>query len=378
MSSDAIQSLLRTAYAKTVQVPYSTAIIAKKSASIFQKPLTINRVGFAYNARPDVSSLSSSSVALEYDEIETIEAIRNALRSLGLEVELMPVNQNFIEFLKTHPVDFVFNIAEGIRGESRESHIPAILEMLGIPYSGSGVLTQALTLSKGRTKEILGYYHIPTPKYQLFRTPNDHLAPFLKFPLIVKPDAQGSSAGIINDSVVHDMDALRIQVRRILNEFGDPVLIEEYLPGKEFTVGIIGNDPPIVLPIIEVSFNHLPPGFAKIDSYESKWSFDVPGMGVNPLTCPAKISRRLQRRIEKIALDAYRVLDCVDFCRMDIRLNKFGVPNILEINALPGLNPNPEFHSRFPYACEAAGLTYNEMILTILNAALKRYRLVEE
>jgi len=377
MSSDAIQSLLRTAYTKTVQVPYSTAIIAKRTASIFQKPLGINRIGFAYNARPDVNTPSSSSVALEYDEIETIEAIRNALGSLGLEVELMPVNQDFIEYLKTHPVDFVFNIAEGIRGESRESHIPAILEMLGIPYTGSGVLTQALTLSKYRTKEILGYYHIPTPKYQIFRNTNDPLASYMKFPLIVKPDAQGSSAGIINDSVVHDIDALRIQVRRILQEFGDPVLIEEYLPGKEFTVGIIGNDPPMVLPIIEVSFNHLPPGFAKIDSYESKWTIDVPGMGVNPLTCPAKISRRLQRRIEKIALDTYRVLDCEDFCRMDIRLNKFGVPNVLEINALPGLNPNPDFHSRFPYACEVAGLTYNEIILTILNAALKRYRIVE-
>lgn len=378
MSSDALQSLLRTAYAKTVQIPYSTATIAKRTASIFQKPLAINRIGFAYNARPDVNTPASSSVALEYDEIETIEAIQNAISSLGAEVELIPVDHDFIESLRSHRIDFVFNIAEGLRGESRESHIPAILEMFGIPYSGSGVLTQAITLSKSRTKEILGYYHIPTPKYQLFRTSTDHLSPSLKFPLIIKPDAQGSSAGITNDSVVHNTDTLRVQVRRVLNEFGSPVLVEEYLPGKEFTVGIIGNDPPIVLPIIEVSFNHLPPGFAKIDSYESKWTYDVPGLGVNPLTCPAKISRRLQRQIENIALETYRVLDCVDFCRMDLRLNKHGVPNVLEINALPGLNPNPEIHSRFPYACEAAGLTYNEMILTILNAALKRYRFVEE
>lgn len=377
MSSDATQSLLRMAYSKTAQIPYSSVILARNTASFFQKPIGINRIGFAYNARPDVNTPSSNSVALEYDEIETIEAIHAALISAGLEVELLPVNQDFFESLKTHPVDFVFNIAEGIRGESRESHIPAIMEMYGIPYTGSGVLTQALTLSKSRTKEILGYNRIPTPKYQLFRSATDLLDSQMKFPLIVKPDAQGSSAGIINDSVVHNIQNLRTQVKRILKEFGSPVLVEEYCPGKEFTVGIIGNDPPIVLPVIEVNFDHLPSGYAKIDSYESKWKFDVPGMGVVPLTCPAKISRRLQRKIIKIALDTYRVLDCVDFCRMDIRVDKRGAPNVLEINALPGLNPNPDFHSRFPYACEVAGLSYKDMILNILHAALKRYRIVE-
>jgi D-alanine-D-alanine ligase len=203
------------------------------------------------------------------------------------------------------------------------------------------------------------------------------LASKLKFPLIVKPDAQGSSAGIINDSVVFDIHNLHKQVSRVFHEFGAPVLVEEYYSGREFTVGIIGNDPPVVLPIIEVNFNHLPTGYAKIDSYESKWIYDVSGMGVAPLNCPAKISRRLQEEIIKIALDTYRVLDCVDFCRMDIRLNRRGMPSVLEINALPGLNPNPDFHSRFPYACEVAGLSFREMILTILLAALKRYRLVE-
>ncbi|MBN2154853.1 MAG: D-alanine--D-alanine ligase [Candidatus Lokiarchaeota archaeon] len=377
MSFDALQSPSRTTYSKTVHVPHSTSIFTSKTESVFQKPLGINCIGFAYNARPDVSTPLSNSVALEYDEAETIEAIQSALNSWGFEVELLPVNCDFIEALKTRSVDFVFNIAEGIRGESRESHIPAILEMLGIPYTGSGVLTQALTLSKSRTKEILGFYHIPTPRYQVFRAPSDLLGPLMKFPLIIKPDAQGSSAGITNRSVVHSLDELRAQTHWVFQEFGAPVLVEEFLPGKEFTVGILGNDPPLVLPIIEVNFNHLPPGYAKIDSYESKWTYDVPGQGATPLTCPANISEKLRQEIERIALKTYKALDCVDLCRMDIRLSKRGVPNVLEINALPGLNPNPEFHSRFPYACEVAGLSYSQMIKMILYSALKRYNLVQ-
>ncbi len=133
------------------------------------------RIGIAYNSRPNGDTPTSNSTTLEYDEEETIEAIRDVLISEGYTVELLHADQDFVERLKNAKVDFVFNIAEGIRGESRESHIPAILEMLGIPYSGSGVLTQAITLSKSRSKEILGYYHIPTPKYQLFKKSTEPL-----------------------------------------------------------------------------------------------------------------------------------------------------------------------------------------------------------
>ncbi|TFG19394.1 MAG: D-alanine--D-alanine ligase [Promethearchaeota archaeon] len=366
----------RTEVTKEVQFSPNYTNLYKYFPISSMKPIGINRIGFTYNIRPESSTPSSDSVALEYDELETIEAIHSALSSAGYEVELMPLDLDFAQHFKSKTVDFVFNIAEGLRGESRESHIPAFLEMHGVPYSGSGVLTQALTLSKSRTKEILVYYKIPTPKYQLFRTGREKLKSNLAFPLIVKPDSQGSSAGIINDSVVHTQSAMYTQIERVIHEFGSPVLVEQFLPGREFTVGILGNDPAITLPIIEVNFDHLPPEFAKIDSYESKWTYDVPGVNANPLKCPADIPIKLQNQIVKIALKTYKALNCFDFCRIDVRVDHLGQPHVLELNALPGLNPNPEIHSRFPLACEVAGLSYNDMILTILNIALKRNRLI--
>ncbi len=376
MQENKIQSFLSSTSSKNLSVPHLSALNKENSVAIFPKITNIKRIGFVFNARPDENMPSSDSLTLEYDEVDTIEGIKSALESGGFDVELLPGNHDIIEVLKIHPVDFVFNIAEGLRGESRESHIPAILEMLGIPYTGSGVLTQALTLSKSRTKEILGYYRIPTPKYQVFRRSQERLASQMKFPLIVKPDAQGSSAGITNDSVVYSSKTLKRQVHRTLHEFGEPVLVEEYLTGREFTVGLIGNNPPFILPIIEVNFNHLPPDFAKIDSYESKWMYDQPGNGVNPLICPANITQTLRKSMERLALKTFKALNCVDLCRIDIRLDRHGNPNILEVNALPGLNPNPEFHSRFPYASNVAGISYNDMILFILYAALRRYNLI--
>ncbi|WP_371805481.1 D-alanine--D-alanine ligase [Candidatus Lokiarchaeum ossiferum] len=350
---------------ETMSENYSISLKKKK----FYK-----NIGLVYNQRPNDSLLDSDDLALEYDEPETIDAIKKSIESAGYNVFLLEADQNFSEKIKLQQIDFVFNIAEGIQGESRESHIPAILEMMGIPYSGSGVLTQAITLSKTRTKEILDYYNIPTANFQKFYDLNQKLNSKLKFPLIIKPDAEGSSVGITNDSVVHNNKELYQQIDFVLNRFSGPVLVEEFCPGREFTVGILGNNPPTILPIIEVTFNHLPKNVEKIDSYESKWIFDVPGMKVDPLVCPAPMSIKLFEKIKKIALETYFILGCVDFCRMDIRLDKNGNPKVLEINALPGINPNPSFHSRFPYACSKAGIQYKDMVLEILHSGMERYQ----
>ena len=375
MESETIPPNTSTDFMHSVLSPLKKCDPLFTSLLTVSKPPTITRIGFVFNARPDANMPTSDSVSLEYDEVETIHAIRFALEQGGFKVFLLEADNDFIEKVKASNIDFVFNIAEGIRGESRESHIPAILEMFGIPYTGSGVFTQALTLSKSRTKEILDYYKIHTARYQKFYAPKEKLNSNLKFPLIVKPDAEGSSVGITNASVVHSEKELRTQVEYILQTYTGPALVEEFCPGREFTVGVIGNSPPLVLPIIEVSFDHLPSSFEKIDSYESKWTYDTPELAADPLTCPAKISPKLQKSIEEIALKTYSVLGCVDLCRIDIRLNKKGIPTVLEVNALPGLNPNPEFHSRFPFACSVAGLSFDEMILAILHAGIKRYRL---
>ncbi len=331
-------------------------------------------IGLSFNAKKNNSSKFGDKYA-EFDDIKTIHSIKSAIESAGHQVILLEANKTFIKKVTRKKIDLVFNIAEGIEGKSRESHVPSILEMLQIPYTGSGVLTQALTLDKRRTKEILSYHKIPNAKFQLIDKNKFILNKNLKFPLIVKPNSEGSSKGITNNSLVQNKKELNKQVKKILNDYSQEALIEEYLPGREFTVGMIGNQKPKVLPIVEINFNHLPPEIHKFDSYEAKWIYDNPNSNEDPLICPAKINKKLKKEIENICLQTYKILDCLDFCRIDLRLDCKGKPNIIEVNALPGLIPDPKENSRFPRSCFTQGLTYNQIILSILDSAIKRYNL---
>ncbi|MBN1501970.1 KamA family radical SAM protein [Candidatus Woesearchaeota archaeon] len=308
----------------------------------------------------------------EFDEITVPQAIKQALEKQGHYAELVEADEDFYEKMKAGNYDFVFNIAEGLHGESRESQIPAILEMLKIPYTGSGILTQAVTLDKKRTKEILLYHGIATPKYQLFAHWNQKIDSNLSFPLIVKPNAEGSSKGIKNNSLVFNEEELKERVRTVIKDYKQPALAEEFLEGREFTVGIIGNNPPRVLPIVEITFDYLPEGIQKFDSYEVKWYWDNPNNPIDPIVCPAKITRDLERKIKNTALKAYAALGCVDLCRMDLRLDNRGTPNVIDVNALPGLMPDPKENSRFPKSCFTAGMSYDEIINTVFNEAVKR------
>jgi len=334
-------------------------------------------IGLAYNLKRESGKNERFDKYAEFDDIETINAIQKALESGGYAVELLEADYDFFMNIKKSNVDFVFNIAEGYSGESRESHVPAILEMLNIPYSGSGVLTQAITLNKNRKKEILNTYGIPTPKYQVFTNAHQKRNPNLNFPLIVKPNSEGSSVGINNSSLVCDTKALNKQVSFVLKNYSQQVLVEEFCSGREFTVSLLGNHKPTVLPIVEITYDYLPDNINKFDSYEVKWIYDNPNSQIDPLVCPAKINFKLQKKIEKNALKTYETLGCVDFCRIDIRLDSLGIPNIIDVNALPGLIPDPKQNSRFPRACYEAGMSYNDMILEILGSALKRYNLID-
>ncbi len=335
----------------------------------------VRKIGIALNLKKSLNEKDRFDKYAEFDDLETANAIRLALENTGYEVVLLEADNDFIFSLKESNVDFVFNIAEGIHGESRESHVPAILEMFNIPYSGSGVLTQAITLNKSRKKEILDYYNIRTPKWQVFKSTNQKLKPDMRFPLIVKPDAEGSSIGITNESLVFDIVSLKKQVRKVLKDYDQPALVEEFVTGREFTVSLLGN-PPKVLPIVEVNFNHLPDGIHRFDSWEAKWIFDNPDSPVDPIICPADLKPKLKAQIEKVAKQTFDKLGCVDLARIDIRLDSDGNPHILDVNALPGLMPDPKMNSRFPKSCYAAGMTYDQIIQTILNSALKRYNLL--
>ena len=311
----------------------------------------------------------------EWDTEETILAVKRALE-LHHHVNLIEANEeSYHELLHLKP-DIVFNIAEGFRGPSRESQIPAMLEMLGIPYTGSDPLTLGICLDKSRAKEILSFYKILTPPFVVINDLQQLSEVRMPLPGIVKPLHEGSSKGIYNASVVHTEMELHQQIQKVIGEYHEPALVEKFLTGREFTVAMIGNDPDVhILPIVEIRFDSLPEGVNPIYSYEAKWIWDTIENPIDVHECPARISSELRKEIEAVCIKTYRVLRCRDWCRIDIRLDEQDHPNVLELNPLPGILPNPEEHSCFPQAARAAGMDYNAMINAVLNAGIMRYNL---
>ncbi len=290
---------------------------------------------------------------------------------------MIEADENAFEKFKKLRPDLVFNVAECANGISREAQIPAMLDMLQIPYTGSDPLTLATCLDKARTKEVLSYYKIPTAKFLLVETISDLNDFDLRFPVIVKPVAEGSGKGIFNSSILHSSDKLTEYLTNNLQTYNQPFLVEEFLPGREFTVAIIGNgEDTEVLPIVEINLSELPKELAPIYSYEAKWIVDTRDNPLNIFSCPAQIDIELQKKIKNIALKTYKVLRCRDWSRIDIRLDANGEPNIIEINPLPGILPDPKDNSCFPKAARTSGLSYEEMINKVLFTAARRYSLV--
>ena len=312
----------------------------------------------------------------EWDTWETINALREAIEVYH-EVILIEANDDAFEKFKEAKPDIVFNIAEGMNGSSRESQIPSMLDMLNIPYLGSDALTLGICLDKARTKEILSYYKIPNAKFLVvdkYQPLSNHS---FEFPLIVKPVSEGSSKGIFSSSLVKNYDELNNEIQRVLNEYNQPALIEEYLPGREFTVAVLGNgNEAEVFPIIEVVYDKFPSGVEHLYSYEAKWILDTKEKDFDVFECPANVDEKLKTQIANTVLKTYEKLRCRDWSRVDVRLNKNGIPNIIEINPLPGIMPDPTENSSFPKAARAAGISYNELIQAALYAACKRYSLL--
>lgn len=336
-------------------------------------------VAFVYNVRHKKPSLTDAQAMAEaeYDEPTTINGIAQAMRKLGHEVYRIEANEEAYEKLRKlrSKIDIVFNTSEGLNFQDREAQIPAMLENLKLPYVGSKPLTQALCLNKAYTKKILVYHQIPTPKFQVFYGPNEKLARRLSFPLIVKPVAEGSSKGIFNDSLVKDEVELYKKVGEVIEKFQQPALVEEFVDGREFTISIIGNNPAEVLPPVEINFSKLPKHIVPMDSYEVKWFFDTPKNEYETINCPAQMDYKLFTQIKKICLKTKKTLDVLDWCRIDVRLDKKGVPHVLDINQIPGIIPDPQEHSRFPLAARAAGYTYEEMMHKIIKSACDRYNI---
>jgi len=335
------------------------------------------KVGLTYNLKrqPRADEGLPEDFFAEFDDEETVDAIAKALRKGGSKVTKIEADEKAYSKLKRLEPDIVFNIAEGLRGESRESHIPSMLEMLGTPYTGSGPLTLAIALDKALTHQFLGVNGVPSPLFQVLTKDVEKLNKRFRFPLVVKPLAEGSSKGIRSSSLVRDEQTLRRQVSWVVETYSQPAIVEEFLPGREFTVGLIGNDEPTVLPVVEILLSKLPSGVSPLYSYEAKWIWDVPEKPLDIFHCPADIPLKLKKEIERIAIKTSKVLNCRDLCRIDMRLDENGKPRVMEVNPLPGLIPNPEAHSCLPEAARASGFTYDQLICTILWHALKRYNL---
>ena len=344
-------------------------------------------VGFAYNIKPEsVPAGTPDDFFAEFDTADTINGIKSALEAYGNKVFMIEADEKAYQKLQEHKddLDIVFNFAEGMRGDSREAHIPAMCEMLNIPYTGSKVLTMAITLDKARTKEVLIHHGVPTARFKVLRSEDDlKSVSDLRYPLFIKPVQEGSSKGITNNSYISNSEELAVRTKEMLRRYKQPVLVEEFLQGKEFTVGVMGNEDPVVLPIVEVNFDYLPDYLNKVDSYEVKWLYDSPEFlkehpDVEPVICPARISKSLENEIKVVVLAAYRALDIKDWCRVDIRLDSQGHPNIIEVNAIAGLLPDPKDNSRFPKAASAQGMSFEELVNSVVYFGAKRYNLHEK
>lgn len=354
------------------------------------------RIGFAYNQKPVLPApkkagdsavpaldKASASRALrpdlpqpdlyaEWDEPETIEAVAAALEGVG-EVIRLEADKNFPRRVMEAKPDFVFNIAEGLYGVNRESHVPSICEFLGIPYHASDPLSLALTLHKGRAKEIMAYYGVPTAPFVVANTRADARNVNLPFPLFAKPAMEGSGKGITEKSLCTNRAKLVQEVGDLLDTYQEPVLIESWLPGQEFTVPIMGNGKEArCLPLVGMRWEALPLGAKPIYGYEAKWLWDTPEHPLDLFECPADVSKELARDVRSAAISAYRVLGCRDWCRVDVRCDAAGRPMVVELNPLPGILPNPQDNSCFPKAARAAGMSYDGLIQTVADIAWRR------
>ncbi|MGK3973971.1 ATP-grasp domain-containing protein [Sorangium sp. So ce118] len=334
------------------------------------------RVGFTYNMKRGEAAAADGGAAgkagssavydseAEFDSPRTIQAIANAIESYGHTVVPLEATPDLPRALTAAGVDVVFNIAEGLRGRGREAQVPALCELLGIPYSGSDATTLSLALDKGLTKQILRAAGIETAEWQVVTTGREKLKPF-RYPVIVKPNAEGTSKGITSASVVKDEAAARAAAKQLVDRYHQPALIEEYITGRELTVGLLGERRPKVLPPMEVVF--VDPPTYPVYGYEEKQT-DTPRVRFQ---CPAQLTPSELRRVEKVVRDTFAALACRDVARVDLRMTKDGRVYVIEINPLPGLTPD---FSDLCVIAKVAGMDYRSLIGEIMAGCLKRHR----
>jgi len=320
----------------------------------------------AYEPRPTAAGerLSEESVA------DMAQQAQDAVRTLGIGTTLVPLQRSLLNFLgrvrELNP-DALINLCEGYYGRPQwESNVAGIFELLGLTFTGNAAKTLAICQDKFRAKAVLRAAGLPTAPAQLMLKGDEPLE--LKFPLIIKPNSEDASLGIYPDSVVRDEESLRRQVRRTLDSYGQPVLVEAFINGREFNVSVMENDAVTPLPVSEIDFSAMPKDMPRILGYEAKWFEDDPLYQKTPPVCPAPIDDELRVKLQDLAALAFRTMGCRDYSRVDFRMDAKGRPFILEVN------PNPDISTNAGYAraLKAAGIEYAAFWGTMIENALKR------
>jgi D-alanine-D-alanine ligase len=322
----------------------------------------------------------------DFDHIETIDAIRAALETDGHQTIFLQADKTLPFTLQEQKPDICFNIAEGLGGDAREAQIPALLEMLQIPYTGSRVLTNGISLDKTLTKRIWRDRRLPVAPFQEFNTGDEPLRTDLEFPLFVKPAREGTGMGVDMNAIVKNEKELRERAEYIINTYQQPALVETFLPGREFTVGILGRSDAKLysrhpewyekdgfhrFPILELDMaSSVTP---MVYSQEAK-SKDVGEEGAPGYFCPAELEPELEKKLKYYALRAHLLLNALDVSRTDIRLDAQGNPRVMEINTLPGLTHD---YSDLCLQSKAEGIRYEDLILEILYLGASRWNMVE-
>ena len=311
---------------------------------------------------------------VEYDPLHTIELIKHGIKATGHEYVFVEADENFTENIKKAKPDLVFNRAEGLRGDSRESHVPAILEMLDIPYVGSNVLTTAIGLNKAWTKKVLLYHGISTPNFFVCQSLKQAQEISGGFPYILKPNEEGSSIGITEENLVHDKTQLHTKLEQMIGEYQQPILVEQFIEGREFSTGLLGRprQDPEVLSILEIDFSKFPE-VGGVYGQRAKTVLD----SLDHYICPAQLPEKLKNMLERLSVDIWYVLEAKDFARIDFRMNREGKLFFLEINPLPGMDFDTEENdlSFYPYMAMKSGYSYDMLVRRLLESACSRYGL---
>lgn len=303
---------------------------------------------------------------------EEYEAIANALRGEDFDVSLLNINediQNLIELLSNDPPDVVFNLIEYYRDDPALEHlIVGLFALYGVRYTGADPFTLALCQRKGMTKQLLLANNVPTPRYRLLTEPRMPSRHGLRYPMIIKPAREDASSGVDKDSVVYNLDQLNERIKKVFQEYYPPVLVEEYIEGRELHVSVLGNDPPEVLPIIDFDFSGLPSDHPNIISYDAKWNPLVESFHRVHSVCPAQLPLRVEKKVKAAVLAAYKITGCTDYARLDLRLTNDNRVFVLEVNPNPDLTESVSFME----SAEHYGLTFGETLARIVEFALSR------